>query len=286
MVLLRTLRRGAAALTAVAAFVAPSAGAEPSSAPKNGRFEIITYNVAGLPEGLSKTRPVANLPVIGGRLNRFDLALVQEDFAYPELLRQRSQLPYQSPAFVRGERLHFGDGLSLFSRLPARELAREKWVACHGVVDAYFDCLTPKGVAWWRVEPSPGVTIDVYNVHLDAGGSSSDSRARTEQLAQLAEIIRRESRDRPVVVGGDFNLSPRELAAFKELLVSLGLADVCEALRCGQSRLDRLLYRSSARVRLRARGWRIASGFRDASGRALSDHEPVVASFSWQTASP
>jgi len=265
---------------------AATAAAAPSSSSANGRFDVVTYNVAGLPEGISNVHPVANLPLIGAKLNGFDVALVQEDFAYPELLRQRSLLPYRSPGFVRGEKLHFGDGLSLFSRLPARDSGREPWAACHGVVDSYFDCLTPKGLARWSVELSPGISIDVYNVHLDAGATRHDVSARQAQLRQLADAVRRGSAERSVVLGGDFNLTPRELPAFKKLMGELGLAEVCEELRCGQpARLDRVLFRGSSRLRLIPRRWRLASGFRDANGRALSDHEPVVASFAWQTIS-
>jgi len=281
---IRRLWRGA--LASVLALGAGIAGAEPSPAPRNGRFELVTYNVAGLPEGLSNVHPVANLPRIGALLNKFDLALVQEDFAYPELLRERSSMPYQSRAFVRGEHLHFGDGLTLLSRLPARESSREAWAACHGVVDSYFDCLTPKGLAWWRVELSPGVSIDVYNVHLDAGAGRSDVEARVAQLQQLLTTIGRASGERAIVLGGDFNLTSRELPGFRKLMTAAGLSDVCDELRCAQpARLDRVLYRGSRQLRLSPRSWRLPAGFRDQGGASLSDHEPVVASFTWQTVS-
>lgn len=277
------LRGARRAFAALGCLYCTRAWAEPSPVRANGRFEIVTYNVAGLPEGLSNVHPVANLPVIGGMLNRFDVALVQEDFAYPELLRQRSLLPYRSPGFVRGEQLHFGDGLSLLSRFPAQAAGREPWTACHGVVDSYFDCLTPKGLAWWRVELSPGTSIDVYNVHLDAGATRLDVLARQAQLSQLVVAIGRASTGRGLILGGDFNLTADELPAFRKLMVSAGLVDVCQELRCGQkARLDRLLFRSGSSLRLLARSWRVDHGFRDAQGRPLSDHEPVVASFGWQ----
>jgi endonuclease/exonuclease/phosphatase family metal-dependent hydrolase len=279
----RSLRRAHGTLALLITSLTGAAFGEPSPSSQNGRFEVVTYNVAGLPEGLSNVHPVANLPVIGGLLNKFDVALVQEDFAYPDLLRQRASHPYRSTGFVRGEQLHFGDGLSLFSRLPARELGRERWAACHGVVDSYFDCLTPKGWASWRVDLSPGLSIDVYDVHLDAGAARADVLARDAQLSQLVGALKRSS-DRAVVLGGDFNLTQAELASFKKAMSGLGLLDVCEHLRCGQpTRLDRVLFRSSPSLRLFARSWRLASGFHDASGRPLSDHEPVVVSLAWQS---
>jgi endonuclease/exonuclease/phosphatase family metal-dependent hydrolase len=222
--------------------------------------------------------------LIGALLNKFDVALVQEDFAYPELLRQRLLLPYRSAAFTRGKEIHFGDGLSLFSRLPLADVARSPWAACHGVVDSYFDCLTPKGFASSRIELSPGLFIDAYNVHLDAGASDGDVRAREVQLKQLVAAIAKGSGERTLILGGDFNLTARELPGFRRLMSSIGLVDACDQLRCGQAhRLDRLLFKSGQNVRLTPRAWRLATGFRDANGRALSDHEPVAVSFRWQT---
>lgn len=286
--MLRTWLRGVCiALGAAATTFAEPGFAEPSAAARGGRFEVVTYNVAGLPEGLSNVHPTRNLPLIGERLAKFDLALVQEDFAYPELLRQRMSLPYRSRAFVRGELLHFGDGLSLFSRLPSEEVSREPWAACHGVVDSYFDCLTPKGWGAWRVELSPGLSIDVYDVHLDAGAGQADEQARRAQLRQLVSAIERASGERAVVLGGDFNLTGRELSAFRETMSRIGLLDACDELHCAEPwRLDRVLFRGSRQLRLWARSWRVAGRFRDPHGRPLSDHEPVVTSLGWQTVPP
>jgi endonuclease/exonuclease/phosphatase family metal-dependent hydrolase len=217
-------------------------------------------------------------------LNKFDVALVQEDFAYPELLRQRLLLPYRSAPFVRGQELHFGDGLSLFSRLPLGDVARSPWSSCHGVVDSYFDCLTPKGFASSHLELSPGVFMDVYNVHLDAGASDGDVRARRLQLRQLADAMRSSSAEHAFIVGGDFNLTAQELTGFRQLMRSIGLVDVCEKLHCGQPRrLDRVLFKNGDKLRLEPRAWRLAPGFRDARGRPLSDHEPVAVAFQGQT---
>jgi endonuclease/exonuclease/phosphatase family metal-dependent hydrolase len=262
-----------------------SAGlAEPDRAAKQGQISVVTYNVAGLPEGLSNVTPTRTLPVVGGLLNKFDLALVQEDFAYPELLRQNLRLPYQSAPFVRGQQLHFGDGLSVFSKLPLGEVTRAGWATCHGVYDSYSDCLTPKGFAHSRVELAPGVLVDLYDAHLDAGGGSGDRRARARQLDQLVEAIEKRSAGRPLLLGGDFNLMGDELPAFRKRMGALGIVDSCDELRCPEPRrLDRVLSRGSAGLSLKAKSWRLAPGFRDATGRALSDHEPVAVTLAWST---
>ena len=264
------------------ALMGPYVRAEPQRAARSGQIDVLTFNVAGLPEGLSNVHPQQTLPVVGGLLNKFDVVLVQEDYAYPQLLRERLSLPYRSAAFVRGEALHFGDGLSLFSRLPMRDVQRAPWSKCHGVVDSYFDCLTPKGLARSQLQLAPSVSVDVYNVHLDAGPSKEDVAARRSQLQQLADLIKNASHGRALLLGGDFNLTPAELPQFRSQLAALQISDACDELRCPQGfRIDRVLYRSSVSVSLKPRLWRIPAGFRDAAGGRLSDHEPVSVTFNW-----
>ena len=250
-----------------------------------GRMRVITYNVAGLPEGLSRSRPLANLPRIGELLNRYDLAIVQEDFAYPQALRQKLTLPYGSAPFERGDRLDFGDGLSQFSKLPLRDTTRAAWAHCNGFTDSYFDCLTPKGFMRSRVELSPGVAVDVYNLHMDAGHSAGDRAARASQLEQLSRAIRRDSSGVAVIVGGDFNLSRSERAVLAHFEGETELQDACTVLGCPEpGRIDRVLFRGSDALRLRPERWRTESSFTDARGRPLSDHLPVVVELRWQRA--
>jgi endonuclease/exonuclease/phosphatase family metal-dependent hydrolase len=278
------LSRRASAVAALWLFGSSVAHAEPDRASKQGRISVVTYNVAGLPEGLSNVRPTRNLPVIGGLLSKFDVAFVQEDFAYPELLRQNLRLPYRSNAFVRGQQLHFGDGLSVFSRLPLGELTRAAWATCHGVYDSYSDCLTPKGFAQGQLELAPGVVLDIYDAHLDAGGGAGDRKARAEQLDQLVAAVEQRSAGRALVLGGDFNLKSDEVPAFWKRMGALGIVDACAELRCPEpGRLDRVLLRSSPSLLIQPKSWRIAPGFRDANGRALSDHEPVTVTLAWST---
>jgi endonuclease/exonuclease/phosphatase family metal-dependent hydrolase len=279
---LRGARARSGLLAAATACYATGAFAEPSPLPQRGRFDVVTYNVAGLPEGLSRVHPVSNLPLIGARLGKYELALVQEDYAYPELLRSRLRSSYQSAAFVRGDALHFGDGLSVFAQLPISEPRRSAWRACHGVVEAFFDCWTPKGLAMARVELSPGVMLDVYDVHLDAGAQPGDVRARASQLQQLFETLAAWSGQRALLVGGDFNLTRAELPLLRRLMSDAGLRDACQTLRCADPwRLDRLLYRGSAATALRVQSYRTDASFRDTAGRPLSDHLPVAVTVEW-----
>ena len=248
-----------------------------------GHLKVLTYNIAGLPDGFMTAHPSANMPRIGSLLARYDLALIQEDFAYGTLLRQSVKLPFQSPAFVRAGQMHFGDGLSQFATRAFSALQREPWRACHGVVDSYFDCLTPKGFSSARQQLAEGVELDVYNVHLDAGSSSEDEQAREAQLEQLLEGIAQRSAGRAILLAGDTNLrSQRDSVARFER--ATGLVDVCRALHCpDEHRIDRVFFRSSKALTIRPRKWSIDRRFVDAKGQPLSDHLAVAVELDWQT---
>jgi endonuclease/exonuclease/phosphatase family metal-dependent hydrolase len=297
---------GLASLRPVAAGAAPdtpsaSAGSTPATAapartaaatdgapldgrgPPTGTFELVTYNVAGLPEGLSGSHPLANLPLIGKLLNQYDIALVQEDFAYPLELRRELHHAHGTPAFVREARLDFGDGLSQFARSPFSAFVRVPWQSCNGVFDAFFDCLTPKGFTSARHSFSDGVTVDVYNLHMDAGWSDADKAARESQVTQLVSAIRQQSAGNAVIVGGDTNISWRERGLLDRLLAGAELRDACAQARCAEPwRVDRVFYRSSPALLLEAEKWRIASEFVDGRGQPLSDHLAVAVGFRWQ----
>ena len=247
---------------------------------------MLTYNIAGLPDGFMTAHPSMNMSRIGALLGSYDLALIQEDFAFGSALRESVRLPFQSPAFVRAGRLHFGDGLSQFSVQPFTALEREPWRECHGVLDSYFDCLTPKGFTSARQRLTEGVQIDVYNVHFDAGSSRFDQQAREAQVEQLLEAIIQRSPGRAMVLAGDTNIGsdPALLARLKR---TAGLVDACEALHCPDPRrIDRIFYRSSPGLTIRARKWSIDRRFVDANGQSLSDHLAVAVDFEWSSAEP
>ncbi|HKO51580.1 MAG TPA: endonuclease/exonuclease/phosphatase family protein [Polyangiaceae bacterium] len=252
----------------------------------SGRLKVLTYNVAGLPDGFMTAHPSANMARIGSLFTRYDLVLIQEDFAYGTVLRQSVKLPFQSPAFVRAGRFHFGDGLSQFAAQAFSPLQREPWRTCHGVVDSYFDCLTPKGFSLARQHLAEGVEVDVFNVHLDAGSSIEDQRAREAQVDQLLEAIAQRSAGRAIVLAGDTNLrSQRDLLARFER--TAGLLDVCEALRCpDRPRIDRVLFRSTPALTIKPRKWSIDRRFVDAKGQPLSDHLAVAVELDWSSDQP
>ena len=90
-------------LTRFVAVVALSAGttgaALPAAAapPAAGTFSVLSYNVAGLPEGLSSGNPKANTPIIGQRIRPYDIVHVQEDFNHHASLYANNTHPFRTP---------------------------------------------------------------------------------------------------------------------------------------------------------------------------------------------
>ncbi|MBW1870754.1 MAG: hypothetical protein JRJ19_01740 [Deltaproteobacteria bacterium] len=125
------------------------------------------YNVAGLPEGLSGSNPVVNIPQISPLLNSYDLVLAQEDFWYHAELASQASHPYQSePMWEEPTFENMGDGLNRFSIFPFSEHRRETWEVCYGITDNGADCMTTKGFSAARHELREGVYVDVYNLHM------------------------------------------------------------------------------------------------------------------------
>lgn len=270
-------------------FLAPLTQTAPSpaaptapAAVTTGSFRLLTYNVAGLPDGISMSHPSVNMPLIGKLLGDYDVALVQEDFAYGKELRSAVPLPHGSPLFAGGQALRLGDGLSQFAKLPFKDFARQAWSTCHGILDAYCDCVAAKGFTFARQELAPGAYVDVYDVHLDAGDGAGDLAARRAQLAQLAAAMQRSSPSSAVLVAGDTNMGPSERDELESLLKKVGLRDACTELRCKDPDVvDRVLFRSSVGLTLVPRSHRLDTRFVDGDGEPLSDHPAVAVEFDW-----
>ena len=297
----RTGRAGRLALLG-AALAAP-AGA--------GTLSVLTYNVAGLPEGISGSTPSVNTPLISPLLNAYDLVVVQEDFNYHEPLVASLTHPYQSVKDTNpgpyGEQLGFafGDGLNTFSSSPFSGFQRVTWNECFGVFSNSSDCLTPKGFSVATLEIEPGVLVDVYDLHSDAGSAEPDLAARRSNIRQLYAFISGHSADRAVIVLGDTNSRyTRGGDVLPEMLAAVGLTDVWVQLeRAGAlpevgaaltaacasdpaggecERVDKIFFRSGGGVVLEALDYDVPGNFVDAAGERLSDHDPVSALFSYR----
>ncbi|WP_439656952.1 jacalin-like lectin [Lentzea sp. HUAS TT2] len=270
--------------------------ATPAHATTGGSFEVLTYNVAGLPEPLSSGNPAVNTPLISPRLAPYDVINVQEDFNYHAALYAGDNHAHRTPT---SGGVPFGSGLNTLSHRPYSDLERTKWASCNGT-----DCLTPKGFTYKRITLAAGVTVDLYNLHPNAGTETADLAARRSNITQLSRFIAANSAGNAVIVMGDTNTRyTREADNIRELVTTNGLTDAwvqlerggqapaagAPALVCDPAALtdscevvDKILYRGSRQITLTARDYRNDNAaFLDSQGKPLSDHYPIAARFDW-----
>jgi hypothetical protein len=253
--------------------------------PTSGDLVVLTYNVAGLPEGLSSGTPEVHMPMISPLLGTYDLALVQEDFWYHEDLVSAVDHPHQSvPWSDEPDYLDMGDGLNRFSRSPFQGHTRTPWPGCSGTLDCSSDCLATKGSSVARHTLAEGVEVDVYNLHMEAGGCPEDYAIREASIQQLLGQMADLSEDVAVVMAGDWNLhpdDPQDLPQLHRLVEEGGLTDACWFLDCGDERIDRVFFRSGPGVTLEATQWKVPAEFIDPVGQPMSDHAPVSVTLHW-----
>jgi hypothetical protein len=286
----------------VSSVSAESCGPRPAS---SGEFLALSYNVAGLPEGISGSHPLTNTPIISPLLNAYDLVVVQESWqtpdpnplaplrVYHELLVADSDHPFKSvplPQPLNTDPFRpsafLADGLAMFSQYPFTGVIHEPWETCWPTA---ADCFALKGFMVARTTFAPGVTIDVYDLHMEAGGDPEDEAARDLGVTQLVNMITTYSAGRPVIVGGDFNLHTDEepdSTTYQRLLAETGLADVCAALSCPQpGRIDKFAFRNGAGITLTPMSWQFETDvFVDPLGDPLSDHDALAVRFGWVAA--
>ncbi|KOU61958.1 endonuclease [Streptomyces sp. MMG1533] len=289
--LIGTLAAAALAVTGLAA-----TGTMPAAAATTGSFNVLTYNVAGLPEGLSSGNPETNTPLISPRLASYDIVNVQEDFNYHAALYAGDNHPYRT-ATSGGAGL--GDGLNTLSDVPFEDFERVKWNNCTGT-----NCLTPKGFTLARVRLAEGVFVDLYNVHTNADDTNEAHAARRANVEQLSDFIQANSAGNAVIVMGDTNTRyTRTGDNIRTLAEENGLTDPwvklvkggtppplgADALLCPTTAptndcevVDKVFYRGSKLLTLDATRYNNEwASFLDSAGANLSDHFPHTVDFSY-----
>ncbi|UXY23246.1 jacalin-like lectin [Streptomyces cynarae] len=294
--LLATLAVAAAALGGLTV-TAPTAAAADS-----GTFRVLSYNVAGLPEGISSapTPRQSSTTTIGSRLGPYDIVQVQEDFNYHAYLYASDSHPYRTPTSGGAG---VGSGLNTLSAVPydTDDFERVHWNSCQ--YDS-GDCLTPKGFTFMRERLAEGVYVDFYNLHTNAGTNDGDLASRADNLNQLTDFIKTHSAGNAVVVMGDTNTRyTRSGDTIAEFAAANGLTDAwvklvrggtppakgSDPLLCDENAVtnscevvDKILYRGSRLVSLGATAYNNEhTGFLTDDGKMLSDHDPITATFSW-----
>jgi endonuclease/exonuclease/phosphatase family metal-dependent hydrolase len=212
---------------------------------------------------------------------------------YHEILVAASEHPYKSESAplplgndpVRPSAL-VSDGLNMFSQFPFDETLREAWATC---VESASDCLALKGFSMARTQLADGVSVDIYNLHMEAGGTPEDDASRDMAVDQLVAFMLEHSQGEAIIVGGDFNLHTDSEPAgsqFARLLDEADLHDVCTELDCERpGSIDKFLFRSSDSVTIEAQSWRLETDvFVSDMDEPLSDHDPLAVRFAWSLA--
>ncbi|WP_328752580.1 jacalin-like lectin [Streptomyces sp. NBC_00285] len=300
------MRRLFAALAATTAVLGGLTVAAPSaSAADSGSFNVLTYNVAGLPSALSSasTPRDTSTTAIGQRIAPYDIVHVEEDFNYHSYLYAGdTNHAYRTPTSGGAG---IGSGLNTLSKIPYDEddFERVHWNSCQ--IDS-GDCLTPKGFSFMRERLADGVYVDFYNLHTNAGTNDGDEASRADNLNQLTAFINSHSAGNAVVVMGDTNTRyTRSADTIAEFGAANGLTDAwvklirggtpptkgSDALVCDQTGatvpntcevVDKVLYRSSKLVSLNATSYNNEHAkFLTDAGLMLSDHDPVTVGFTW-----
>lgn len=135
---------------------------------KTGKFDLLTYNVAGLPPIFNNNEVPGdkgtNANSIGSILAKqaYDVVHLQEDFNYHASIYKTDSHAHRTPT---SGGVPFGDGLNTVANYNWANFARKKWKKCNLNSG---DCLTPKGFTYMRMNID-GIEVDLYNLHADAG---------------------------------------------------------------------------------------------------------------------
>lgn len=285
----------AAALLGLALGVGCTGGADPAgqpaeaAVPTEGELRILTYNVAGLPDGVSGAgAPLLDrMPLIGSFLDDYDLVGIQEDFdptGHDALLGEVSHATVRwFDTRVADDRV-YGSGLSQLARPALLSYEAEHYTRCNGVFDGASDCLASKGFQILTLSLG-GAELDFYNTHHEAGGGDEDEAVRLDQVQQVVASAEGRSAGRAIIYTGDFNLRPDDpsdavpLAAYD----TADLRRSCEILGCEEPHhIDQVRLRDGDDIELEATSWARVTDMVDTQGEDLSDHPAVEVTVRWR----
>ena len=246
-------------------------------------LKLLVYNTHGLPAVFSKDDPVRRFPEIGKQMRRYQLALLQEDFAHHEALLDTLAA---SSVAVRGNESRFslcpfcsGSGLTMISNLEQEwqlEIQAEAFDTCAGWLRGLNDCFATKGFQLSRMETPSGKRFFVVNTHLDAGRTTSDRQARATQLKQIVAKVKKEAAGEALIVAGDLNLDwedPEDRVLLEAFRKELGLINSGQEVQVdkGWPILDYIFYRNGTATTLEVVETGEDKAFQNDVG-PLSDH--------------
>lgn len=303
----------------VAGLPEPLSGSEPATNSPLISPLLNDYDLVLLQEDwadpLVQARQAGLVPESVPRLGYHDLVVAAATHTY----RSQAARPLPTPSLTRfptGPALS-ADGLNRLSDFPFGPLQRVMWDECHGelsitVIEEALkalgledaasdivgdlldggatDCAAQKGFSVARHELAPGVVVDVYNLHAEAGNGARDQVASEAGYHQLADFIATHSAGNAVILGGDTNLHttdpnrPHQAVRWATFLAATGLTDVCQAVDCGadDGEIDKFAFRSNADVTIEPLTHAFERAkFMRADGAPLSDHDALAVTFRW-----
>lgn len=235
------------------------------------------------PYGTELRRAPSGPTFLSDGLNRLS------QFAFGPLTRVMWEQCYGDLAFAAAEEALAASGLDdVFDDLGLGVVNQE-------IDGGDADCAAQKGFSVARTELAPDVTVDVYNLHADAGGHERDMTAREGNFAQLAAFILEYSDGHAVILGGDTNLKiaqlnrSRDARAWSRFLAATGMVDVCGAIDCGvdDAVIDKFAFRSVDGLELIPQSHSFErEKFTRTDGEPLSDHDPLAVRFQWVVHEP
>lgn len=271
----------------------------------SGKFNLLSLNVAGLPqilqdngETLNKDEATTQIGKAFTKLQKeLDVIHIQEDFHYHDILYENDNHPYRTSS--SGD-IPFGSGLNSLSNFPYINYQRKRWDTCSDASE--FDCWTPKGFTAMKI-PFDGAIVNFINLHTDAGTEGEDEDARNDNLQQVADFIDGFCPDEAVILFGDTNSRyTRSLDNIEVFDEQNGLAnpwiditrngDVpakgADPLMCSLpatnntcETVDKLFYRGSKTIELNSTSFRYADDLFVYDDNQLSDHNPILINFTY-----
>jgi len=215
------------AFSALPAAPAPTPLPALSQAEVNSELSVLTYNVWGLPGPLGTDRK-ARFERLGPTLNAYDVVTLQETFSDEiEVLKHSTgfahHVRHNNGSFPR-----IGSGLYTLSKYPVIHTDYQAFGRCTAA-----DCMARKGVLLTRIQHPKIGMVDIYTTHYQAEGTPAAQKIRLEDNNQVFnELIQRNHSPYPVILTGDFNFTPDQLA-YRALVERLGLVDLYPTLHPG-----------------------------------------------------
>ncbi|KAG9103504.1 hypothetical protein FRC07_009977 [Ceratobasidium sp. 392] len=246
---------------------APTEGLVKRAPTASGTFNVLSMNVAGLPEILNGNGQsgdkTTNTMLIGQDFAKYNYGVihVQEDFNYHATLYQYDTHPYRTAT-------------------------------------------SGGGFTFMRLRVDEGVYIDFINLHADAGTETGDETARTANIKQVADYVNANSIGNAVIVYGDTNSRyTRAQDNIRLLTTQNGMTDAwvqaiggaapaagADALICPTGVptdikcevVDKVFFRGSKFIALTSRGFYYDTDrFLSTDLATLTDHNPVRVEFAW-----